>query len=205
MEFIRLRIPDVIRIRPDFHQDARGFFMEVYESRKFAAAGIPHVFVQDNQSGSGRGVLRGLHYQIRQPQGKLVRAVAGEVFDAAVDLRRASPTFGLWTSALLSAENRDQLWIPPGFAHGFYVLSKWAEVAYKATDFYAPEWERALLWNDPAVGIEWPLLAGLPPTLSPKDAAGMALSLAETYEGHLPALSGGPGASPAPPAHRSAS
>lgn len=183
MEFLHLRIPDVVRIRPDVRQDARGFFMEVYESRKFAAAGIPHVFLQDNQSGSGRGVLRGLHYQIRRPQGKLVRAVVGEVFDAVVDLRRGSPTFGQWASAILSAENRDQLWIPPGFAHGFYVLSEWAEVAYKATDFYAPEWERTLLWNEPEVGIEWPLRSGAAPTLSPKDAAGMPIRLAETYGG----------------------
>jgi dTDP-4-dehydrorhamnose 3,5-epimerase len=181
MEFLPQRIPDVILIRPDVYQDARGYFMEVYESRRFTSAGIPHTFVQDNQSGSKRGVLRGMHYQIQQPQGKLVRIVAGEVFDAAVDLRRASPTFGQWTSAVLSSQSRELVWVPPGFAHGFYVLSEWAEMAYKTTDYFAPEWERTLLWNDPDIGIEWPLRSGTIPTLSAKDAAGVTLRLAETY------------------------
>jgi len=183
MEFIPLRIPDVILIRPDVYQDARGYFMEVYEAHKFAAAGIPHTFVQDNQSGSQRGVLRGLHYQIQQPQGKLVRVVTGEVFDAAVDLRRASPTFSQWASTVLSSQSRELIWVPPGFAHGFYVLSEWAEVAYKTTDYFAPQSERTLLWNDPDVGIEWPLRPGTVPVLSAKDAAGTMLRRAETYGG----------------------
>ena len=139
-------------------------------------------FVQDNHSGSARGVLRGMHYQIRQPQGKLVRLVVGEIFDVAVDLRRSSSSFGRWVGARLSAEGRDQLWIPPGFAHGFYVLSAWAEVLYKATDYYAPEWERCLLWNDPRVGVEWPISEEAPPILSEKDSQGAPLSQAEAYD-----------------------
>jgi dTDP-4-dehydrorhamnose 3,5-epimerase len=127
-------------------------------------------------------VLRGLHYQIRQPQGKLVRLVAGDIFDVAVDLRRRSPSFGRWVGATLSAERRDQLWIPPGFAHGFYVLSEWAEVLYKATDYYAPEWERSLLWNDPAIGISWPLAEGREPLISDKDRSGLVLAEAEVYD-----------------------
>ena len=138
--------------------------------------------MQDNHSGSKKGALRGLHYQIRQAQGKLVRVVAGEVFDVAVDLRRSSPTFGRWVGATLSAESRDQLWIPPGFAHGFYVLSEWAEVLYKATDYYAPQWERSLLWNDPQVGVEWPILVEAPPIVSEKDSHGAPLSQAELYD-----------------------
>ena len=143
---------------------------------------LPGEFVQDNHSGSMKGALRGLHYQIRQPQGKLVRVIAGEVFDVAVDLRRSSPSFGRWVGAGLSAERRDQLWIPPGFAHGFYVLSEWAEVLYKATDYYAPQWERCLLWNDPQVGVEWPISAEVPPILSEKDSRGAPLSQAEVYD-----------------------
>ena len=182
MEFKPTIIPDVILVEPKVFGDGRGFFMETYQAARFAAAGITAGFVQDNHSGSARGILRGLHYQIRQPQGKLVRVVAGEVFDVAVDLRRSSPTFGRWVGQRLSASNRLQIWIPPGFAHGFYVLSEWAEVVYKATDYYDPEWERTLLWNDPEVGVEWPLLEGRPPILSQKDAEGSLLQSAETFE-----------------------
>jgi len=162
-------IPEVLRIEPTVFGDARGFFFESFNARDFrAATGLDVTFVQDNHSGSSGGVLRGLHYQIQQPQGKLVRVVQGEVFDVAVDLRRRSPTFGQWVGETLSAENRRQLWIPPGFAHGFLVLSEWAECLYKSTDFYAPEHERALRWDDPAVGVEWPI--DRVPTLAAKDA-----------------------------------
>lgn len=182
MEFSPLRISDILQIRPTALGDERGAFIEVYEARKFAEAGITQAFVQENQSRSRRGVLRGLHYQIRQPQGKLVRVLAGEVFDVAVDLRRPSPTFGQWASAALSSENRLMLWLPPGFAHGFCVLSQWAEVEYKATDYYAPEWERTLRWDDPALGIPWPLASDGSPLLSAKDAAGELLEECETYD-----------------------
>ncbi len=138
MKFIPLDIPDVVLIEPRVFQDARGFFLESFRADKFAEAGLPTEFVQDNHSGSLQGVLRGLHYQIRQPQGKLVRVVAGEIFDVAVDLRRSSPTFGRWAGAVLSAEQKNMLWVPPGFAHGFYVMSEWAELFYKASDYYAP-------------------------------------------------------------------
>jgi dTDP-4-dehydrorhamnose 3,5-epimerase len=182
MQFKSTSIPDVLLIEPKVFGDERGFFMETYQSVRFASAGICADFVQDNQSGSVQGILRGLHYQIRQPQGKLVRVVVGEVFDVAVDLRRSSPTFGKWVGQNLSSSNRMQIWIPPGFAHGFYVLSDWAEVVYKASDYYAPEWDRTLLWNDPEVGINWPLLEGRSPSLSEKDAKGSTLQSAETYE-----------------------
>ncbi len=182
MKFIPTAIPDVIQIEPKVLGDARGFFMETYQARQFAAAGITANFVQDNHSGSRQGALRGMHYQIRQPQGKLLRVVAGEIFDVAVDLRRSSPTFGCWVGCILSAENRRMLWVPPGFAHGFYVLSEWAELVYKASDYYAPEWERALLWNDPEVGIEWPLIEGQPPILSAKDANASLLRNLEVFD-----------------------
>ncbi len=182
MEFIPTSIPDVILVEPRLYGDERGFFMETYRADQFAGAGIPTNFVQDNHSGSRQGILRGLHYQIRQPQGKLVRALAGEVFDVAVDLRRSSPTFGRWVGVTLSAQNRRQVWVPPGFAHGFYVVSEWAEVMYKASDYYAPEWERSLLWSDKRLGIEWPLVDGKPPLLSAKDTAGKPFGQAETYE-----------------------
>lgn len=181
MEFIPLEVPDVMLIEPLLYSDERGFFVETYRRERFVEAGIEADFLQDNHSGSRQGALRGLHYQVRQPQGKLVRVVVGEAFDVAVDLRRASPTFGRWVGARLSAERKNELWIPPGFAHGFYVLSEWAEVLYKATDYYAPAWERCLLWDDPALGIEWPLLEGRQPILSEKDARGLPLSQAETY------------------------
>jgi dTDP-4-dehydrorhamnose 3,5-epimerase len=182
MKFIPSEIPDVITILPRVFQDERGFFMESYQETEFAAHGIQTHFVQDNHSGSTKGILRGMHYQIKNTQGKLVRAVAGEVFDVAIDLRRWSATFGKWVGFRLSAENKMQVWIPPGFAHGFYVLSDWAEIVYKATDFYAPEWERTLLWDDPQIGIRWPLQNGLAPILSAKDRAGQLFSQAEVFE-----------------------
>ncbi len=175
-------ISDVLILTSRVNEDERGFFMETYQAKKFAALGITASFPQDNHSRSRRGVLRGLHYQIHQPQGKLVRVVLGEIFDAAVDIRRASPTFGKWIGVRLSAENKRQLWVPPGFAHGYYVLSDWAEIIYKATDFYAPQWERTLLWDDPQLKIEWPLVKDCPLLLSSKDRAGVPLSQAEVYE-----------------------
>lgn len=181
MKFIPCRIPDVVLVEPRLFGDQRGFFMETYQQKVFAEHGILAHFVQDNHSGSRRGTLRGLHYQIQQAQGKLVRVIAGEIFDVAVDLRRSSPTFGQWVGEILSAENKRQLWIPPGFAHGFYVLSDWAEVVYKASDFYAPQWDRTLLWNDPQVGIDWPLMDGADLLISDKDRAGLPLAQAETY------------------------
>jgi len=182
MRFTPTAIPDVVLIEPKVFDDQRGFFMETFRASYFAEAGIPTQFVQDNHSGSRRGALRGLHYQVRQAQGKLIRVVAGEVFDVAVDLRRSSPTFGKWEGVILSADNRLQIWIPPGFAHGFYVLSEWAEVVYKATDYYAPQWERTLLWNDPEVGIAWPMRTGDIPSVSPKDAQGRKLDEADLYD-----------------------
>jgi dTDP-4-dehydrorhamnose 3,5-epimerase len=181
MKFLPSRIPEVLLIEPEIYGDDRGFFMETYHANRYSINGIAASFVQDNHSGSGKGVLRGLHYQIRQAQGKLVRVIAGEIFDVAVDLRRSSATFGGWIGQILSVQNKQQLWIPPGFAHGFYVLSDWAEIVYKATDYYAPEWERTLLWNDPALGITWPLLEGSVPVLSAKDLRGIPLAQADTY------------------------
>ena len=183
MRFQPLAIPDVVLIEPDVFRDARGFFFEAFESRKYAQAGIAVPLVQDNHSGSHQGVLRGLHYQLRQPQGKLVTVVAGEIFDVAVDMRRTSATCGKWVGTRLSSGNRCQLWIPPGFAHGFYVLSPSAEVSYKVTDFYHPQSERTLLWNDPDVHVAWPLIEGKAPLLSPKDARGTLLSGADLYGG----------------------
>jgi dTDP-4-dehydrorhamnose 3,5-epimerase len=176
-----LNIPEILLFTPRVFGDARGFFLESFNAREFAAlSGLAVDFVQDNHSRSARHVLRGLHYQIRQPQGKLVRVTAGEVFDVAVDIRRASPTFGQWSGARLSAENKRQLWIPPGFAHGFLCLSEYAEFLYKATDYYAPEHERCILWNDRDIGIDWPLDGALP-NLSAKDQAGAPLALAEAF------------------------
>ena len=180
MNIIQTAIPDVLIIQPKVFGDARGFFLESFNQQRFEQlTGLAPNFVQDNHSRSARGVLRGLHYQVRQPQGKLVRVIAGEVFDVCVDLRRSSPTFGRSVSLLLSAENHQQLWIPPGFAHGFLVTSESADFVYKTTDYYAPEFERALLWNDPALDIAWPLADT--PILSAKDSAGLFLSQAETY------------------------
>lgn len=181
MEFVRTAIPDVVLIKPKVFDDARGFFMETWEARKFSDAGYPLNFVQDNHSRSGKDTLRGLHYQIRQPQGKLVRVVVGEVFDVAVDLRRSSPSFGKWVGVMLSAENKQQLWVPPGFAHGFFVTSEIAEFTYKCTDFYAPQYERTLLWNDPDVGVQWPLSTSAVPRLSDKDKLGCLLRDVEAY------------------------
>jgi dTDP-4-dehydrorhamnose 3,5-epimerase len=175
----RTAIPDVLVVEPKVFGDARGFFLESWNAQAFAAAGIPAAFVQDNHSRSPRSVLRGLHYQIRQPQGKLVRVVAGEVFDVAVDLRRASPTFGRWVGERLSAENKRMLWIPPGFGHGFLVLSESADFLYKTTDYYAPEHERVIAWNDPDLAIKWPI-AGTP-TLSGRDTAGARFRDAEVF------------------------
>jgi len=182
MKFTPTQIPDVILVQPRIFEDGRGVFFETYREDRFFQSGIDANFVQDNHSVSAKGVLRGLHYQIRQPQGKLMRVVVGEVFDVAVDLRRGSRTFGNWVGAILSAGNKNELWVPPGFAHGFYVTSEKAEILYKATDYYAPQWERCLLWNDPAIGIDWPLINGGLPILSDKDVKGLSLSAAETYD-----------------------
>lgn len=176
------RIPDVVLIEPQVFGDERGFFMETFQAKIFADAGLPINFVQDNHSGSRQDTLRGLHYQIQQAQGKLFRVIVGEVYDVAVDIRRSSTTFGQWVGTSLSAQNKHQLWIPPGFAHGFYVISEWAEVLYKTTDFYAPAWERTIRWNDPALGITWPLKAEQPPILSAKDAQGKTLQEAELFD-----------------------
>lgn len=156
--------------------------METYQAELFAKAGIPTNFVQDNHSGSQKGILRGLHYQFRHAQGKLARVIAGEVYDVVVDLRRSSPTFGKWVGTTLSAENKRMIWVPAGFAHGFYVVSDWAEFTYKVTDFYAPEWERTLMWNDPQLAIDWPLVNGQPPILATKDADGKLLRDAELFD-----------------------
>jgi dTDP-4-dehydrorhamnose 3,5-epimerase len=182
MQFTPTAIPDVVVIEPRVFQDDRGFFLETFQAQKYEPIGVHSPMVQDNHSGSRRGVLRGLHYQIRCPQGKLVSVAAGEVFDVAVDLRRSSPTFGRWVGVTLSAQNRRQLWIPPGFAHGFYAVAEWAEVCYKVTDYYNPACERTLIWNDPDISVRWPLPEGTAPLLSPKDAQGSPFSRAETFE-----------------------
>lgn len=179
MEFLPTSLPGVIRIRNKIFGDARGFFTEVYQAERFATNGIPLPFVQDNLSRSQRGVLRGLHYQIQHAQGKLVTCLNGEIWDVAVDIRKSSPTFGQWTSIVLTGENRESFYIPPGFAHGFCVLSETADVFYKCTDIYHPEFERTLIWNDPAISIEWPELKNV--TLSEKDRQGLRLADAETY------------------------
>ena len=180
MRFLPTDIPEVLLIEPQVFGDSRGFFMETWHAAKFAAAGLDLHFVQDNHSKSVQGTLRGLHYQIEKPQGKLVRVISGEVFDVAVDLRKNSPFFGRWIGDILSAENKKMLWVPPGFGHGFYVLSPEAEFVYKCTELYAPEHERCIRWDDPELGIVWPLLAQLP-LLSAKDLAGALLAEAELY------------------------
>ena len=179
--FIATEIPGVVIIEPTVFGDSRGYFMETYQAQEFAAAGIPGPFVQDNQSKSTKGVLRGLHFQKEHTQGKLVRVVSGEVFDVAVDCRPHSATFGKWVGVTLSAENKKQFYIPQGFAHGFLVLSESAEFLYKTTDYYAPEYERSLLWKDPDIGIAWPLENGQTPLLAAKDAAACALAQADCY------------------------
>jgi dTDP-4-dehydrorhamnose 3,5-epimerase len=173
-------LPEVLILEPKVFGDARGFFFESFNARDFAqCTGLNVPFVQDNHSKSAKGVLRGLHYQIQNSQGKLVRVTQGEVFDVAVDMRRSSPTFGKWEGVLLSYENKRQLWIPPGFAHGFLVTSDSAEFLYKTTDYWYPEFERSLLWNDPAIGIQWPLQTA--PLLAAKDAAALTLDTAELF------------------------
>jgi dTDP-4-dehydrorhamnose 3,5-epimerase len=179
LQLIPTTLKDVVILEPKVFGDERGFFLEAYNEATFRALGLPTRFVQDNHSGSRNGVLRGLHYQLKQPQGKLVRALRGEIFDVAVDLRQDSAQFGQWFGLVLSAENRRMLWVPPGFGHGFLVLTEFAEVSYKATELYAPAFERSILWNDPAIGIDWPLDGE--PTLSKKDKAGSLLVDAETY------------------------
>ena len=184
MKATRTAIPDVVLLEPKVFGDARGFFLESFNQRVFhEATGADVNFVQDNHSRSARGVLRGLHYQLKQPQGKLVRVVRGSVFDVAVDIRRSSPTFGRWVGVELSEQNQHQLWVPAGFAHGFMVLSESADFLYKTTEYYAPEHERCIAWNDPAIGVEWPLAATAlaAPLLSNKDAAAPALGQADVF------------------------
>jgi len=179
-QVIPTALPGVLILEPKVFGDARGFFYESFNAQDFAkATGLEVTFVQDNHSRSAQGVLRGLHYQIQQPQGKLVRVTEGEVFDVAVDIRRSSPHFGQWVGVHLSADNKRQLWVPPGFAHGFAVLTSSAEFLYKTTDYYAPEHERCIAWNDPSLGIAWPLQA--PPLLAAKDAQAPSLALAEVF------------------------
>lgn len=180
MKIIPSPIPDILVIEPKVHGDDRGYFMETWRQSWFDEQVLDLRFVQDNQSKSNQGTLRGLHYQLKHPQGKLARVVSGEVFDVAVDLRRSSPDFGKWFGIILSGENKKQLWIPPGFAHGFYVLSNTAELLYKCTDYYHPEDDHSLRWDDAAIGIDWPLLATAP-LLSEKDRNAKTLSEAPTY------------------------
>lgn len=181
MELIDTTLADVKLVEPNVFGDDRGFFMETWNARVFAEAGLDLAFVQDNHSRSARGVLRGLHYQRRQPQGKLVRVVRGRAFDVAVDIRRGSSTFGRWVGVELGETDKRMLWVPPGFAHGFLALEDGTEMLYKCTDFYVPDDERSLRWCDPAIGIVWPMQAGEAPKLSPKDAAGIPLARAETF------------------------
>jgi dTDP-4-dehydrorhamnose 3,5-epimerase len=180
MKLTHTEHPEVLVLEPGVFEDSRGCFFEAYNRKQFAAIGIESDFVQDNQSVSKRNVLRGLHYQIRQPQGKLIRVIGGEIFDVAVDCRKSSRSFSKSAHVTLSAENRKMIWIPAGFAHGFLVLSETAEVLYKTTDFYAPEFERTLLWNDPELGIPWP--SNAVPVLSEKDQRGLPLAAAELFD-----------------------
>jgi dTDP-4-dehydrorhamnose 3,5-epimerase len=181
MKYTQLNIPDIILIQPHVFGDHRGFFMETFRHDEFRKNVAEVTFVQDNHSKSTQSILRGLHYQVKQPQGKLVRVISGEVFDVAVDIRKSSPFFGKWAGAILSAENKKMLWVPPGFAHGFYVLSCEAEFTYKCTDYYAPEYERSIQWNDPSIAIDWPILPGTAPILSQKDEEGSTLETAEVF------------------------
>ncbi len=180
MKQLATKIPDVFIFQPTVHEDDRGYFMESFRLSQFFKIGCDINFVQDNQSKSKRGTLRGLHYQVDHPQGKLVRVLAGEIFDVAVDLRRSSPTFGNWVGEKLSSANKKQLWVPAGFAHGFYVMSDEAEVFYKCTEYYMPEHDRAILWNDPKLGIKWPLLSPHP-LISEKDSEANLFSNADVY------------------------
>ncbi len=181
MKITKTSIPEVLVFEPTVHGDSRGYFMETFRLADFAEAGDALNFVQDNQSKSSQGTLRGLHYQLNFPQGKLVRVLSGEVFDVAVDIRENSPTFGQWVGELLSAANHKQLWVPPGFAHGFYVTSEFAELSYKCTQYYHPEDDHSLLWNDPVIAIQWPLISGSP-LLSDKDQNAKTLQQAAIFE-----------------------
>jgi dTDP-4-dehydrorhamnose 3,5-epimerase len=181
VEFLPTRLPGVVLIKPRVFGDDRGFFLETWQARRFAEAGIDAAFVQDNHSRSAQWVLRGLHYQIQQAQGKLVRVVRGAVYDVAVDVRRSSPTFGQWVGVELSDVNHQMLWVPPGFAHGFLSLTPVVDFVYRCTDYYAPTHERTVVWNDPAIGIEWPLPDGVLPALAPRDANAPTLPDAECY------------------------
>ena len=182
MKYTKLKIPDIVLIQPQIFGDHRGFFMETFRDDKFRENVTDITFVQDNHSKSNQGILRGLHYQIKQPQGKLVRVLSGKVFDVAVDIRKSSPFFGRWTGITLSAENKKMLWIPPGFAHGFYVISREAEFVYKCTNYYAPEYERSILWNESSIAVDWPIIPGTSPILSQKDKLGSTLENAEVFE-----------------------
>nr|WP_319393507.1 dTDP-4-dehydrorhamnose 3,5-epimerase [uncultured Desulfobacter sp.] len=181
MKYTELSIPDVVLIEPKVFGDHRGFFMETFRADEFNEKVQSVRFVQDNHSMSKKGILRGLHYQIKQPQGKLVRVIEGEVFDVAVDIRKSSPYFGQWVGEILTAENKRMLWVPPGFAHGFYVLSDTAQFTYKCTDYYAPEYERSILWADQTIGIQWPGIEKEPPVLSQKDENGVRFQDAEVF------------------------
>ena len=181
MEFSATHISDIVVIEPVVYGDTRGFFMDTWQEKKYADAGIDANFVQDSHSRSSFGTLRGLHYQVSRAQGKLVRVIQGEVFDVAVDIRKSSPTYGQWVGEVLSADNRRLLWIPPGFAHGFLVLSESADFEYRLTDFYAPQHQRTIRWDDPDLAIRWPLADGQIPLLSEKDRAGLSLNDAEVY------------------------
>jgi len=182
MRILETPLTDVKIIEPTVFGDDRGFFMETWSQRAFAELGIDQHFVQDNHSRSAQGVLRGLHYQIKHPQGKLVRCTSGEVFDVAVDMRKSSKQYGQWFGLVLSAENKKQLWVPPGFAHGFYVMSETADFQYKCSDIYAPQYERSLLWNDADVGIDWPLVDGVETQLAEKDRDASAFSIADAFD-----------------------
>lgn len=181
MLFIPAEHPEVIRIVPKVYQDERGFFMETYQKETFSKAGIAENFVQDNHSSSMRFVLRGMHYQVSHTQGKLVRVLIGEIFDVAIDLRRHSPYFGKWSGVYLSAENKEQLWVPPGFAHGFLTLSEQADVLYKTTDYYDAKGERCIRWDDPELAINWPIPDDVKPFVSEKDASGLFFRKAEVF------------------------
>ena len=182
MECIQTSFPDVLIFKQPVYEDDRGFFHEIFRQNAFSQLVLDQTFVQDNHSGSRKGTLRGLHYQIYQPQGKLISVIMGEIYDVVVDLRKSSNTFGKWLGLNLSSEDKQQLWVPPGYAHGFYVLSEWAEIVYKTTTYYASEWDRTLLWNDSNIGIDWPLINGEQPLLSKKDANGTLWNEAELFD-----------------------
>ena len=182
MQIVDTKLDSVKILEPKVFGDDRGFFLESWNRQAFEEQGLPGSFVQDNHSRSSQGVLRGLHYQLKNPQGKLVRVTQGEVYDVAIDMRRSSSQFGQWVGVLLSESNKRQLWVPPGFAHGFYVVSASADFQYKCTDYYAPEFERSLLWNDPAMGIDWPIIDGSEPQLAAKDVAGLPLDQCDTFD-----------------------